>query len=175
VKPVDPIGRREKNLERIALRHGLTFYLDGHFLIKSSGWDESIREASDEEIQLWALLCPEDPDHLVASVEEVRASWNDRKGPFTINARDYHSLKGCGQDFIPEIRKEYLMQGLIGEYIERSVYVSKAIPIGFFYEGERIPALHWYPVQGSFDVEPELPAEVELQVWNTLYPFKLSG
>jgi hypothetical protein len=175
VKPVDPIGRREKNLERVALRHGLTFYLDGHYIVKTNGWEGELREATDEEIQMWSILCPEDPDHLVASVEEVRACWNERNGPFTINARDYHSLKGCGRDFEPENRKEYLVQGLIGTYTGKTVYVSKAIPIGFFYEGDRIPALHWYPARGSFDPEPDLPAEVELQVWNTLYPFKLSG
>lgn len=175
MKPVDPFGRREKNLERIALRHGLTFYIDGRYIVRTNGWEGEVREATDEEVQMWSLVCQEDPEHLLATVEEVRASWVERKGPFTINARDYHSLKGCGRDFTPETRHEYLIQGLIGEYISKKVYVSKAIPIGFFYEGPRIPALHWYPARGTFDPEPELSAEIELQVWNTLYPFKLSG
>jgi len=175
VKPVDPIGRREKNLERVARRHGLTFYIDGRYIVKANGWEGDIREATEEEIQMWSLLCPEDPENLLATVDEVRASWHDRCGPFTINARDYHSLKGCGREFTPETKKEYLLQGLIGAYIGKDIYVSKAIPIGFFYEGERIPELHWYPPNGYLGLEPELPAEVELQVWNTLYPFKLSG
>lgn len=173
MKPVDPIGRREKCLERIALRHGLTFYLDGRYLIRTGKWNE-IREATDEEIQLWSKLCPEDPDHLLASVEEIRVSWCNRRGPFTINPRDYHGLKGCGSEFAPETRKESLLQGLIGTYSGRSIYVSKAIPIGFFYDGERIPELHWYPVRGTFDPEPDLSAEIELHVWSSLYPFKLS-
>lgn len=175
MKPVDPFGRREKNLERIALRHGLTFYIDGRYIVRTNGWEGGVREATDEEVQMWGLICTEDPEHLLATVEEIRASWSERKGPFTINARDYHSLKGCGKDFVPETQHEYLIQGLIGEYIGKRVYVSKAIPIGFFYEGPRIPALHWYPTKGTFDTEPELPAEIEMQVWNTLYPFKLNG
>jgi len=174
VKPVDPIGRREKNLERIALRHGLTFYVDGHYIAKINGWYGAPREATDEEIQMWALLCPEDPDQLLAIVEELRDSWREREGPFTINPRDYHSLKACGRDFVPEVQKEDLIYGLIGRYLGKKIYASRGIPIGFFYEGERIPELHWRPSNGVFDPEPELPAEVELQVWNTLYPFKLN-
>ena len=175
MKPIDPFGIREKNLERIALRHGLTFYIDSRYIVKTNGWEGEIREATDEEIQMWGMICVEDPEHLLATVEEVRTSWSDRKGPFTINARDYHSLKGCGRDFITETQPGDLIQGLIGAYIGKKVYVSKAIPIGFFYEGPRIPALHWYPARGTFDPEPEISAEIELQVWNSLYPFKLSG
>lgn len=96
-------------------------------------------------------------------------------GPFTINAKDYHGLKGCGRDFVPENQKDHLIQGLIGAYKGKSIYVSKSIPVGFFYEGERIPELHWHPQGGNhyIEIEPDLPAEIELRVWNTLYPFKL--
>ena len=174
MKVIDPIGRREKNLERIALRHGLVFYLDGHYITKTNGWVGNPREATDEEIQMWSLLCPEDPDHLLATVEEVRDSWREREGPFTINPRDYHSIKGCGLEFVQEVRKEDLIQGLIGRYLGKRIYASKAIPIGFFYEGERIPDLHRRPSNWAFEPEPELSAELELQVWNTLYPFKLN-
>jgi hypothetical protein len=175
MKTIDPIGRREKNLERIAARHGLTFYLDGRFLVNLSGWDTT-REATDEEITMWSIISLENPDSLQASPDEIKGSWADRKGPFTINAKDYHGLKGCGSNyFVPENDKHNLFLGLIGHFDGKEVYVSKAIHVGFFYEGPRIPELHWHPNPANrYETEPEISAEVELRVWNTLYPFKLT-
>ena len=175
MKTIDPIGRREKNLERIAARHGLTFYLDGRFLVNISGWDATTREATDEEITMWSIISLENPDVLQASPDEIKISWAERDGPFTINAKDYHGLKGCGPNhFVPEDNKHNLLLGMIGHFDGKEVYVSKAIHIGFFYEGPRIPELHWHPSEHNrYEPEPEVSAEVELRVWNTLYPFKL--
>lgn len=118
MKTIDPIGRREKNLERIAARHGLTFYLDGRFLTTISGWDTTTREATDEEITMWSLISLENPDYLPASPEEIKVSWSNRKGPFTINAKDYHGLKGCGPNyFVPEDNKNNLLLGMIGHFL----------------------------------------------------------
>jgi hypothetical protein len=70
MKTIDPIGLRERNLERIAARHGLTFYLDGRFLVSISGWDSTTREATDEEITMWSIISLENPDYLTASPDE---------------------------------------------------------------------------------------------------------
>jgi hypothetical protein len=104
-----------------------------------------------------------------------KVSWADRNGPFTINAKDYHGLKGCGPNhFVPEDNKHNLMLGMIGRFDGKEIYVSRMIHIGFFYEGPRIPELHWHPNPANrYEIEPQISAEVELRVWNTLYPFKL--
>ena len=177
MKVIDQIGHRERNLERIAARHGLTFYLDGRSLVHLiADWEGSTRDATDEEVTMWSIICTEDPDNLQATPQEVRASWVTRKGPFTINAKDYHGLKGCGAGhFVPEDGKDNLLLGMIGQFDGKSVYVSRAIPIGFFYEGPRISELHWRPSEHNrYEIEPELPAEIELNIWNALYPFKVS-
>lgn len=70
------------------------------------------------------------------------------------------------------------MMGFVGIYQERApIYVSRAIPVGMFYQGERIPEIHWRPDQNNKKrvIEPEIPVEVICKLHVELRPFKLRG
>jgi hypothetical protein len=171
---------REKKLERVAHRHGLCFYVDGYSLCHTCGEEES-REATDEEITLWQKVCPElspwdprkDIPDLPATWDEVRASWTLRAGPFTVNSQDLAVIlkHGSGR-FEPETGRDSLFNGFFGCFDNKPVYVSRSIPVGFYYEGPRIPEIHWRPAPGGKRMaEPELSFDVESQVLENLLPF----
>jgi hypothetical protein len=107
---------RESNLRRIGSRHRLHFYIDVECrtLVPHNNAEDEKREATDEEIRMWEELCPEDPNYLPATIAEVERSLASRKGPFTVNPVDFVQVR--------------LSPGFI--------------PLGFFYQGPRLPTLH---------------------------------
>jgi hypothetical protein len=192
MKPIDFDGLYEANLERIAARHNLSFHLSNGFAHKIPGYvpqsftvishccEDEQREATDEEVEMWRALCPEDPDTLETLPEEIKYSWQYRRGPFTISADDYWVIvRKLGREYLdPCTMRDGLLAGFYGTYQERApIYVSRAIPVGLFYEGERIPELHWRPhhENKNREVEPELPFEVVCKLHVELRPFKLRG
>lgn len=191
MKPIEFDGLYEANLERIAARHHLSFHLSNgldhkipryfpqSFTVVSHCCEDERREATDEEIAMWQALCPEDPDALETLPEEIKSSWEYRKGPFTINVKDFAVIRSMGREFLdPCTRRDDLMMGFVGIYQERApIYVSRAIPVGTFYEGDRIPELHWRPDPNNKErvMEPEIPFEVTCKLHVDLRPFKVRG
>jgi hypothetical protein len=149
-------GYRTKNLERIALRLGLSFYIDDTSLIQLSEYYLS-REATNEEQQMWRKLVPNEfnPEYLPASPEEIVNSFIHGHGPFTVNSIDYNTLSKLGNSkyFYPYVNKESIQKGIFGffrKYFENStsldvnperipIYVSSRIQVGYFYDGTVIP------------------------------------
>lgn len=173
---------REKKLERVAHRHGLCFYVDGYSLVHTCGEEES-REATEEEIILWQRVCPElypwdprkDVPDFPATWDEVQASWTLRKGPFTVSSFDFAVMREQGVRRLEiEVMPELLRRGLYGYFDStKPIHVSRAIPVGFYYEGPWVPELHWRPdPDGPRQLEPKLPFEVECRVLESLLPFQ---
>jgi hypothetical protein len=191
MEPIEYYGLREANLERIAARHHLSFHLSDeldqkipgflpqYFQVISHCCEDEKRSATDEEVAMWQALCPEDPDTLETLPEEIESSWEPLKGPFTINAKDYAVIREMGREFLdPCTRRDGLLMGLVGTYKERtSIYVSRSIPVGLFYEGEYIPELHWRPdpKTSKRTLAPELPINIVCELQMGLRPFKLRG
>jgi len=191
MEPIEFDGLYEANLERIAARHHLGFHLSNGFAHKIPGYfpqsfsvvshccEDERRDATDEEIAMWQALCPEDPDALETLPEEIKASWEYRDGPFTISVKDFAVIRNMGREFLdPCTRRDELMMGLVGIYLERApIYVSRAIPVGMFYQGDRIPEIHWRPDPNNKKrvIEPETPFKVICKLHVELRPFKLRG
>jgi hypothetical protein len=174
MKHVEFIGYRDRNCERMAARHSLTFHLEGMFITDHDD-DREAREATEAEQALWARLVGDfDPETLPTTADELRSCWKYRSGPFTVNATDAEVLFHMSQpEWVPETDALRLQMGYIGYFQNRPVYVSRAIPVGFFYEGPRIPEIHYLP---HADMEPqqpdaELSQEVERKVRRELHPF----
>jgi hypothetical protein len=187
--PVEVYGKKMINLKRISLRHGLQCHIEvssevSGKMVPHSGDSSDEREATQQEIQMWNLLCPENPEEdLVTTPEEVTSSWKYRNGPFTISAKDFTAIRALGyKHFDPVTIKELLLSGFLGTYEKGPgvesipIYVSRGIPVGFYYEDPRIPELHWRPMfPGERVLEPKLPMEIECKLQEELRPFQLRG
>lgn len=134
---------RESNLRRIGSRHRLHFHIDVECrtLVPHNNAEDEKREATDEEIRMWEELCPEDPSYLPATIAEVERSLADRKGPFTVNPVDFVQVR-LSPGFTLEENSGQRQEGLYGVLKGEAVYVSRLIPLGFFYQGPRLPTLH---------------------------------
>jgi hypothetical protein len=187
--PVEVYGKKLINLERISLRHGLQCHVEvfsevSGKMVPHSGDSSNERDATQQEVQMWSLLCPENPEEdLVATPEEVTSSWKYRNGPFTISTKDFTAIRTLGyKHFDPSTIKEELLSGFFGNYEKGPgvepipIYVSRGIPTGFYYEGPKIPELHWRPdLYDKRVLEPKLPMEIECKLQEELRPFQLRG
>jgi hypothetical protein len=158
---IEYIGYREENLRRIARRLGLCFHIDcwlygtnkllGHgMLTEHAGHKSETREATEPELQMWLQLIPDDfnPEELPANHKELEDSFQYRKGPFTISTTDFHTALQPNFDLF--------------DLEDKPIYVSKHIPVGFFYEGHN-PELH--------NQSEPLPDELIAKVGIALQPF----
>lgn len=197
MKVIEAIGYRERNLERMAARHGFTFHIDGSYLTPHAGWKSETREATEEEQSMWYQIVGDfDPEKLPATPEEVYSSFLYRDGPFTINAEDFQALRQLSRNFDPATERSQLLSGLMGWFIPGDtdrpstaeevlaymvgdkprpagipVYVSRAIQVGFFYEGHE-PALHARVLPGEpRQLAPELPEGLDWKIMGDLKPF----
>jgi radical SAM superfamily enzyme YgiQ (UPF0313 family) len=175
--PILLMDSRRKNLERLAARYRLYFHVDTQTqtLVPHTGDSEDEREATDEELLMWERICTENLESFVANPEEVVASWRYLHGPFTVNAEDLAVIRGL-PSFSPCTTKEELMKGQLGFYTKGSgfstpIYVSRAIPVGFFYLGPRVPEIHWTPSGTERELEPSLPLEVNYFLIERIKPF----
>jgi hypothetical protein len=159
-------------IQRMAARVGLTFYIEDNILTYFiGGYDNSSRSATDEEMMMWLILCPGNPDEIQTTIEEVKASWEWKLGPFTINPKDF-ALTRFHNLIEENVLRTELMEGFIGIYqndAKSSVYVSREIPEGYYYEGPRIPELHCKPEWGS--IKPDLSDETVTLLEQKLKPF----
>lgn len=55
-----------------------------------------------------------------------------------------------------------------------SIYVSRNIPIGYFYHGPRVPELHAPVSMGARVVRSKIPFDKLMQIRLGLRPFKLT-
>jgi hypothetical protein len=154
---------REKNLRRIGSRHHLHFYVDVkcNCLVPHNNAEEVRREATDAEVCMWEELCPEDPSQLPATSAEVENSLARRKGPFTVNPIDFIHIR-LSPWFNPEEDPEKRQEGLYGSLSGEDIYVSRMIPIGFFYQGPRIPTLHTGSDAKGPRSKDSIPADFDL-------------
>lgn len=168
----------------------------GHgMLTEHAGHKSETREATDAELQMWLRMIPDgfNPEELPATPKEVEDSFRYRKGPFTINATDFQAFRGLRDNFDPCVERVKMLTGLFGWFSmskpkdplfqiayrgeddpdARPVYVSRQIPVGFFYEGHH-PELHYIPVPGApRQLAPEIPAELIAKVGMSLEPFQV--
>ena len=194
---------RGKNLERLGRRHGLWFHVDcyepwvggkcrqeGQFVSHNCAEDE-VREATDAEVAMWYRLVGTevDLDNLPATKEEMLHSLRYKTGPFTMNAVDFALLRNSYQDFgfTPCTMREVLLTGLVGwvrtDQDSRGIdlYLSRKIPVGFFYEGPRLAALHTPTGSGSRSevisemTEAANSSSIFIELDPNLHPFQMDG
>lgn len=176
MKTIEFIGYRDKNCERMAARHHLTFHCDGYFITEHDD-DREAREATEPELAMWQALTGDfDPENLPTTAAELRSCWEFRNGPFTVSPKDAEVLFHMARpEWTPETDATQLKMGCLGWHDRRPVYVSRAIPVGYFYEGQRIPEIHYLPhadMQATPDAE--LSTKIECKVGMALEPFMTS-
>lgn len=169
MKTIEPFTQDEDQLRRAASRHGLCFHINQFgYLTEHAGWKSEERPATDPELAMWWALVGMSPwrpgDDLVgvpvpdATAEELEyALWG---GPYTLSAADLATLRLL-EGFVPYLDRERLLRGLVGRYKDADIYVSRAIPKGYYYEGT-IPL--WRPPEGGRQLDPGLPPELEAMV-----------
>jgi hypothetical protein len=167
---------QEKNCERVAARAGLSFHIYNGKLYRYSGHESGPREVTKEEQEMWDTFCPPDMDNLVSTPEEIESSFQHKVGPFTIGPKDLAVLRNCKAGFFDHnISSSDLRKGFFGKIlngIDSHIYVSKMIPVGFYYEGPRIEELHWVPSTiEPKELKPEISDEIKTQVFLGLKPF----
>ena len=190
MKIIEYIGFEEKNCERMAARHGLTFHCDGYFITVHDD-DREAREATEPELAMWRRLVGDfDSGFLPATLEEITDRLKYRKGPFVLNAVDAATLRQLKDKFRPCLDRDDLKRGLIGWLCrppcsypndhfcyyptEAAIYVSRAIQVGYYFEGEPPAAILPCKIEdGPRRLASELPEEVDIQVGYKLQPFIL--
>lgn len=146
IEPIEPFDHELTNSFRIASRHKLPFCIfDGHIRYGYGSYEP--RLATDEEVILYKIVIGDAPIDLKSTEQEVINSFKYRKGPFTVNAADFSIMRLLVDRFTPNDKVSDLMAGFFGTYnndagYKCELYVSRRIPVGFFYEGEREPKLH---------------------------------
>ena len=97
-----------------------------------------------------------------------------------IEARNARVTKIClpaldASEWKPETDALQCQMGCLGWYKNKPVYVSRAIPTGYFYEGPRIPEIHSLPHADMLpQPDAEIPPEIEAKVGMALKPFMTS-
>ena len=165
MKPVIFTAYHDRNCERMSARHSLTFHLDGMFIIDHDD-DREAREATEAEQTLWTRLVGDfDPEEVPTTVEELRSCWQYRDGPFTVSDTDaWITSRLVPPEWVPKTHAQRLQTDLLGYFQGKPVYVSRAIQVGYFYEGPRIPEIH---AESDADLAPE----IILKVYRGLHPF----
>jgi hypothetical protein len=115
---------------------------------------------------------PEKP----ATYQEILDSLTGLEGVVTISAIDFAEIRehGCGRIW-PITTRDQLMLGWFATFDEiLSIYVSRNIPIGYFYHGPRVPELHAPVSMGARVVRSKIPFDKLMQIRLGLRPFKLT-
>ncbi len=166
-------------LDRIAARFGIDFTVDMR-LRRVDERDEygsrSSRDATDAEVQMWAILVPEELQRvcnniwtqhgggqkimaLSATPEEIYSNCLHNKRTY-ISAEDASAILRL-PCFEPNLDRTTLLDGLIGSvHGECLVYVSRQVPQGYFHDSEgRAEILHPVRVDGERRVVKTDPEE----------------
>ena len=138
---------RIHNLERIAYRLGYSQYLVNNSWYSCYGDHIFLGVATSSDKEEWSKKCVWDYNEpLPATQEEISASLIlPRYGPFTINTKDFETLRGMGTDHFEDCLMEdkygndfyKYVKGFWGRF-KVFIYTSQAIPIGYFYAGARL-------------------------------------
>ena len=131
------INTHSRNLQRIAARLGLNFHINDGFLVPLS-FKYGVRDATPEEVAMWAKLCIWNPDEpLPATPEEVKTTWQyGFPGPYIVNPQDYATVRNLGPNYFEVCTNaDLLEQDILGWYGKQKipVYTSPNVPIGFYY------------------------------------------
>lgn len=171
---IEPLLWDQENNRRMAARYRLSFDFDGYSIIPHDGWKSEAREATDEERELWQALVG-DPRGSPATGNEIRAVLQGLSGPFTVNPRDLAVLCQMG-GFRPTTERGDLLYGHLGDIQSITgqwcpVYVSRRIPVGFYYPGWE-SEMQYIPPDGPERVlAPELPDVVRDKIRLGIRPF----
>ncbi len=173
-----PYNHNNVQSERVARRLGFAFHitLDGE-IMEHQGWRSEYRRATDPELAMWAKLAPpqwvpNEQGYLGDLVPAERAQMDEIEyalavpGPITMNPMDYAMLRKRGRDqmdFCTDV--SLLRRGFQGTWKDESpVWVSRAIPVGYYwrgvYEHQSLPTLVEGETLDIPDVDPGLVATV---------------
>lgn len=109
-----------------------------------------------------------------ATYQEILDSLTGLEGTVTISAIDFAEVRkhGCGR-IEPITTRDQLLLGWFATFDEiLSIYVSRNIPIGYFYHGPRVAELHSPISMGARVVRAKIPFDVLMQIRSGLKPFK---
>jgi hypothetical protein len=151
----------------------LSFHIDQFGYLSEHNDYETDRAATDIELQMWHSLCPELPMPCWPRPEIPTLGVTPKElsdcligdVPYTLNALDVAALRQL-PGFEPEIRKEPLQMGTIGRLGKAAIYVSRAIPKGYYYQG----AIELWLTPEESAVEPDLDPQVKAEVQRGLRP-----
>jgi hypothetical protein len=111
-----------------------------------------------------------------ATYQEILDSFTGLEGTVTISAIDFAEIRkhGCGRVY-PITMRDLLVLGFYATFDEiLNVYVSRNIPVGYFYHGPRVAELHTPISMGARVVRDKIPFDVLVQIRLGLKPFKLA-
>jgi hypothetical protein len=112
---------------------------------------------------------------LPATPEEIIDSWTGLGGSVTVSPIDFGGVMRLGPTrFYPVVDKESLMSGWYGSFDKLLyIYVSRNIPVGYFYQGPRVPDLYPIPIPEGAErvIKRKMPFDVLMQIRSGLKPF----
>ena len=111
-----------------------------------------------------------------ATYQEVLDTFTGLRGTVTINALDFTPIRehGAGR-FNPITMRDFLVLGWFATFDEiLEIYVSRNIPVGYYYHGPRVAELHSPISMGVRVVRSKIPFDVLMQIRSGLFPFKLT-
>lgn len=183
----EPYNHNDIQSERVARRLGLTFHitLDGD-TVEHRGYQSLARRATDPELAMWAKLVPpewvpKERGYLGDPVPAERAQMDEIEralvvpGPITMNPMDFAMLRKNGRDHMDFCTDECLLRrGFQGTWKDESpVWVSRSIPVGYYwrgvYEHPKLPAL----VEGETLVIPDVDPGLVGTITAELRPFQV--
>jgi hypothetical protein len=111
-----------------------------------------------------------------ATYQEILDSFTGLEGAVTINPIDFAEMRKLGYDRLdPITRREQLLMGFFATFDEiLNVYVSRNIPVGYFYHGPTVAELHEPKNLGIRVVQDKIPFHILMQIRLGLKPFKLA-
>jgi len=162
--PYEPWDSHTVRAKRIAARCHLAFHIEMSpnphvrigWLTEHAGWKSETREATEPELDMWQAMETAAGDLTRATLQELQNTLSYREGICYLNAIDLVTLRH-DPEFTPELRREELQDGHVGNYNKLRVYLSREIPPGWAYlPDERDEQLHWKPPSGEKQVRPPI-------------------
>lgn len=112
-----------------------------------------------------------------ATPEEVSDSWVGLYGNVTINPHDFSAVVKTGYKRFDPITEADVLRNLAwyGTFdLRLRIYVSRGIPIGYFYHGPNVPDLLPIPIPDGAErvIRRKMPPDILRQIRSNLKPFK---
>jgi hypothetical protein len=179
LKVLSDDSRATDQCKRAARRVGLGFHIDAFGYLVSAGYRDEDRVATDEEQVMWRQLVGPIEGVLDAQLREFE-SCIVHPGPYYLSPEDFATMRQVGRKlgrhaFWACIDRLALQVGYMGTFDEVPIYVSRAIPKGYYLNpGRIIPELNWRPNPDKREVEPELDYGLRVELEADLRPFLTS-